>query len=119
MERIKVLVVDDHPVFRKGLVDILSNSEVLEVVWEASDGNEAVKEARSHFPQVVLMDLFMPNCDGVGATRQLQNEMSEVNILVRGILKGCVNSQAVYPLSEQDGLKAQERRYTAYGKEKH
>ena len=36
-----------------------------------------------------------------------------------GILKGCVNSQAVYPLSEQDGLKAQERRYTAYGKEKH
>ena len=37
----------------------------------------------------------------------------------RGILKGCVNSQAVYPLSEQDGLKAQERRYTAYGKEKH
>ena len=39
--------------------------------------------------------------------------------LGRGILKGCVNSQAVYPLSEQDGLKAQERRYTAYGKEKH
>ena len=38
---------------------------------------------------------------------------------VRGILKKCVNGQAVYPLSEQDGLKAQERRYTAYGKEKH
>ena len=37
----------------------------------------------------------------------------------RGILKKCVNGQAVYPLSEQDGLKAQERRYTAYGKEKH
>ena len=40
-------------------------------------------------------------------------------LLVRGILKKCVNGQAVYPLSEQDGLKAQERRYTAYGKEKH
>ena len=38
---------------------------------------------------------------------------------LRGILKKCVNGQAVYPLSEQDGLKAQERRYTAYGKEKH
>ena len=53
--------------------------------------------------------------------RRVPNSLASdgVRIMKRGILKKCVTGQAVYPLSEQDGLKAQERRYTAYGKEKH
>ena len=82
MDRIKLLVVDDHTIFRRGLIDILGADETLEIVGEASDGNEAVTKARALKPHVVLMDLNMPNCDGVEATRRLQGEMLEINILI-------------------------------------
>ncbi len=82
MDRIKLLIVDDHTIFRMGLRDALSERETLEIVGEASDGNEAVEKARALKPHLVLMDLWMPNCTGVEATRRLQAEMPEVNILV-------------------------------------
>lgn len=82
MDTIKLLVVDDHTIFRLGLMQVLEREKSFKVVGEASDGNVAVEKARALKPHLVIMDLWMPNCDGVEATRRLQAEMPEINILV-------------------------------------
>ena len=68
---IRILVVDDHPVVRAGIVSLLAHESDLEVVAEASDGAEAVALASAHRPDVVLMDLRMPGVDGVEATARI------------------------------------------------
>ena len=68
---VRVLVVDDHPVVRSGLVGMLAAEPDLEVVGEAGDGVEAVRLAAELAPDVVLMDLRMPVLDGVGATSSI------------------------------------------------
>src|SRR5690606_10120566 len=68
---IRVLVVDDHPVVRAGLVGLLSSGGDLEVVGEAGDGEHGVELATELEPDVVLMDLRMPRLDGAGATAQI------------------------------------------------
>ena len=70
-EKIKVLIVDDHQVVRQGLRTFLELHEDIEVVGEAEDGKRAVEQARQLKPDVVLMDLVMPNMDGIAATQQL------------------------------------------------
>ncbi len=82
MDPIKVLVVDDHTLFRRGIMAVLANQENLKVVGEASDGLEAVAKAGEITPDVILMDLNMPRCSGLEATQALQAKMPEVNILV-------------------------------------
>jgi len=82
MDTIKVLVVDDHALFRHGIAAVLANQENLEVVGEASDGLEAIEKAKEIAPDVILMDLMMPRCSGLEATQALQAEMPQVNILV-------------------------------------
>ena len=69
MERIRVLIADDHRVVREGLTAILRESGDLEVVGEARDGQEAVEKARELQPDVILMDVSMPRMSGVEATR--------------------------------------------------
>jgi DNA-binding NarL/FixJ family response regulator len=69
---LRLLVVDDHPVVRMGLVAMLSEHEDFEVVAEAADGEEAVVQAARHHPDVVLMDLRMPVLDGARATARLR-----------------------------------------------
>lgn len=81
-EKIRVLVVDDHPVVRKGLIAMLETEEGIEVVGEASNGKDAVAQAIALQPQVVLMDLVMPEMDGIEATRQIKQKAPAVNILV-------------------------------------
>ena len=71
---IRVLVVDDHPIVRAGIVGILADAEDLEVVGEAADGAEALAQARRLVPDVVLLDLRMPVLDGVATTAQLVAE---------------------------------------------
>ena len=82
MEPIKVLVVDDHTLFRRGIADILTKEEGVEVAGEASDGLEAIEKAKKIAPDVVLMDLNMPRCSGLDAIQALQAEMPQVNVLV-------------------------------------
>ncbi len=82
MEPVKVLIVDDHTLFRRGIASVLSSQPDLKVVGEAADGLEAIKKARETAPDVILMDLNMPRCSGLEATQALQAEMPQVNILV-------------------------------------
>ena len=82
MERIKVLIADDHHLIRKGLTDILGKAEPIEIVGDASDGAEAIEKAKSLKPDLVLMDLHMPRCDGAEATRRLKAEMPEIKVLI-------------------------------------
>ena len=82
MDPIKVLVVDDHTLFRRGIATVLSSQENLEVVGEALDGLEAIEKAKKIVPDVIVMDLNMPHCTGLEATQALQTEMPQINILV-------------------------------------
>ncbi|MFC1934205.1 response regulator [Chloroflexota bacterium] len=82
MKPVKVLVVDDHTLFRRGIVAVLANRDGLEVVGEAADGLEAIEKAKEIAPEVILMDLNMPRCSGLEAIQALQAEMPQVNILV-------------------------------------
>ncbi len=81
-ELIRLLIADDHPIVRAGLRDILSSQADLEVVAEASTGAEAVELAHRLRPQVVLMDLRMPEMDGVTAIAHIKERHPEINILV-------------------------------------
>jgi DNA-binding NarL/FixJ family response regulator len=81
-EPIRVMVVDDHPVWRDGIRADLESSGVAEVVGEAADGGEAIDVARDSMPEVVLMDLQLPTVSGVEATRQIVAEAPHVRILV-------------------------------------
>lgn len=82
MKKIRLLVVDDHVVVRKGLMAILETEPGIEVVDEAGDGNEAVEKACALQPDVVLMDLVMPGMDGIEATRLIKQRVPQVQVLV-------------------------------------
>ncbi|MGH2775706.1 MAG: response regulator [Actinomycetota bacterium] len=79
---IKVLVVDDHPLWRDGIKSDLERSGMAEVVAEASDGGEAVELTLELMPDVVLMDLQLPNLSGAEATRLIVDEAPHVKVLV-------------------------------------
>jgi len=75
-------VVDDHTLFRRGIVTVLANQENISVVGEAVNGLEAIDKAEKLVPDVIVMDLNMPQCSGLEATQALQAKMPQVNILV-------------------------------------
>ena len=82
MEKIKVLVVDDHPLVRRGVLETLAEQDQIEVVGEATDGRQAVEMARALEPHVVVMDLNMSGLGGLDATSALHTEMPQVHVLV-------------------------------------
>lgn len=81
-ENIKVLVADDHDLFREGLCRIISDEQGLEVIGEACDGQTAIKLARKHKPDVVLMDVSMPVVDGIEATEKIKGQDPDTAVLI-------------------------------------
>jgi DNA-binding NarL/FixJ family response regulator len=78
----RVLIADDDDLVRAGLVELLSNDPAIEIVGRASTGREAVERARRLSPDVVLMDVRMPDLDGIAATRELTRAAPEVRVLI-------------------------------------
>ena len=81
-EKIKVLIVDDHPVVRKGLWSCLSTKEHIKVVGEAIDGNDAIRKVKELSPDIVLMDVQMPQMDGLAVTEALRKQAPQVKVLI-------------------------------------
>lgn len=79
---IRILIVDDHPVVRDGIRGLFAGDPEFEVVAEASDGIDAIARTEAFRPDVVLMDLHMPNLDGVGATREIVDRALGARVLV-------------------------------------
>ena len=81
MEKIKVLIADDHRVVREGLAAILKMKDDIHIVGEAQDGMEAIEKVKTLVPDVVLMDVSMPRMGGVEATRQIKREFPHIGIV--------------------------------------
>ena len=82
METIRVLIADDHQLFRDGLRALLLSAADMEVVGEAASGTEAVQLASETRPQVILMDIQMPQMDGIAATREIVRANGAINVLM-------------------------------------
>jgi DNA-binding NarL/FixJ family response regulator len=80
--KIRVLLADDHTILRAGLRMMLNAQPDIEVVGEASDGRQAIAEAQRLEPEVILMDITMPECNGIEATRQVKRLLPDVRVLV-------------------------------------
>lgn len=82
MKKIKVLLADDHRDFRKTVAAFLERQGSVEIVGEAGDGNEAIRQADSTHPDLVLMDVHMPEMNGVEATREIKSRMPETKVVM-------------------------------------
>jgi two-component system response regulator NreC len=82
MKKIKLLVADDHKIFRQGIKMLLEEESDLQVVGEASDGREAVKKATELKPDVILMDIAMANLNGLEATRQIKKQLPSAKVIM-------------------------------------
>lgn len=85
-ETVSVLIADDHPVVRDGLRSMLETDQAVELLAEASDGEQAVSLAGEHQPDVVVMDLHLPKLDGITATRQIVERDPHIAVLVLTML---------------------------------
>lgn len=79
---IRILIADDHHVVRRGLAFFLKTQRDIEIIGEAGNGKEAVELARSLKPDLILMDLVMPELDGIQATKIIKGEMPEIKIMM-------------------------------------
>ena len=79
---IRILVVDDHPVVREGVAGLVGGQPDMSIVGEASNGREAIQQFRAHHPDVVLLDLQMPEMSGLDALIAIRDEASEARIIV-------------------------------------
>jgi DNA-binding NarL/FixJ family response regulator len=82
LESLRILVAEDHPLFRKGMISLLSSVPEFEVVGEAKTGEEAVVRAAQLQPDLILMDLQMPEVNGIEATRRILQESPSIRVLV-------------------------------------
>jgi DNA-binding NarL/FixJ family response regulator len=79
---IRILAVDDHPVFRHGIAGLIADQPGMILVGEASNGREAIQQFRVHRPDITLMDLQMPELNGVDATIAIRSEFPQARIIV-------------------------------------
>ena len=82
MEKIRLLLADDHGVLRAGLKTLFSAQPDIEVVAEASDGDDAVRQSRETNPDIVLMDITMPGLNGLAATQKIKRQNPETKVLI-------------------------------------
>src|SRR5499425_456144 len=87
---IRILVTDDHPLFRQGVAGLLATQPDMLLIGEASNGREAVQLFRTHRPDIILMDLQMPGMNGLDATIAIRGEFPEARIIVLTTYKGDV-----------------------------
>ena len=88
IKKIKVLIVDDHPLMRSGIAGEVNEQADMQVVSEAADGNEALVAYRAHRPDVTLMDLRMPNVNGLDAMLAIKKEFPEARFIVLTTVAG-------------------------------
>jgi DNA-binding NarL/FixJ family response regulator len=81
LDKINVLIADDHTLFRQGMRKMLESEEDMAVVGEAATGREALQQARQLLPDVILMDIKMPDMDGIEATRVLHAELPHIGVI--------------------------------------
>jgi NarL family two-component system response regulator LiaR len=121
---IRIMIVDDHDMVRKGLAAFLQAKPDLELVAEASDGYEALLKCEDMQPDVILMDLIMPEMDGVEATTKIKQRWPEVNIIAltsfqeRDLVHKALNAGALSYLLKNVSIDelAKAVRYAAAGK---
>jgi DNA-binding NarL/FixJ family response regulator len=78
---IKIIIIDDHKIFREGLSKILTIEKIADVVGEASNGNELLLLLEKHHPQILLMDISMPEMDGIEATRKALKKQPDIKVI--------------------------------------
>ena len=123
MARIRVLIADDNALIRAGLAEVLGQAEGIEVVGQAADGDAAVAKAKALDPDLVVMDLRMPKCNGLQATHRLRLELPETRVLMLTIsedeadLISAIEAGARgYILKNEDtGLLVEAVQYVAHG----
>jgi two-component system, NarL family, response regulator LiaR len=100
-QTIRILIVDDHTIVRKGIKALLAETSDIQVAGEAGNGLEAIKLSKQLKPDVILMDIMMPNMDGIEATRQITANQPEVHVLV---LTSFVGDDKVFPAIKAGAL---------------
>jgi DNA-binding NarL/FixJ family response regulator len=91
--KIRILIVDDHPLLRQGILALIADEQDMTVVAEAADGREAIQQFRAHHPDVTLMDLQMPEMNGLDAMISIRGEFPEARIIVLTTYTGDVQAR--------------------------